>query len=873
MTSNEIRKSFIEFFKSNSHKVYSSLSLIPDDPTLLLTTAGMVQFKPYFLGSREPQNKRATSVQKCIRTTDIDIVGHTKRHLTFFEMLGNFSFGDYYKEEAIAWAWEYLTKVLNIDELKLWVSVYTDDSEAEVYWKKTGVSPDRIVKLGEEHNFWSAGLTGPCGPCSEIIYDQGEEFSCGDQNCVVGCDCDRFLEIWNLVFMQYDRDKTGKLSPLKKTGIDTGMGLERLASILQGVTSNFETDLLFPIMTKVANIAKIDANSSDEKEALSLRIITDHIKASTFLINDGVVPSNEGRGYILRRLLRRAIRHLLLLGVKNNVVNDIIDSVIENMKYQYRELEENSAYIKNIAKTEEERFNNTLNDGTSMITDIIGEVKQKNGKLISGKDAFKLYDTYGFPIELTCEIANESMLDVDLKKFEELTKQHKLVSSKFKIKDMKKKYDINFEKKLKPSKFVGYSEDMYSSNVQAIIMKDSGNFVKKAVLGDEATIVTETTPYYASSGGQTGDTGLIVNDKVRVDINNTEKTDSGIYLHFGVVSEGNINVGDEVDLKINVENRREIERGHTATHLLQYSLRRVLGEYVKQSGSSVEPGRLRFDFSHQRKLSDRELKNVEEIIFEKIIGNIPVKIYTTSLEYAKEIGATALFGEKYGDFVRVVEVGEISKELCGGTHVRSTGDIGIVKIISESGIGSNLRRIEAIVGKTAFNAFQENQKLINDISAELSSNPKDLDKKIIFIKNQLKELEKKTSKKSRGKSNDDFGVIIKRAVKINDVILIVENVLNETADSLRDFADLIRKKTPNSAVFLFSNVNGRVLLQVAISLNLVEKGFDANKIIKEISPIIDGGGGGRPDFAQAGGKNLKSIPKAIEAVKKIVEKI
>jgi alanyl-tRNA synthetase len=843
---------------------------VPDDPTLLLTAAGMVRFKPYFQGIRKPPYPRAASVQKCIRTTDINNVGKTLRHLTFFEMLGNFSFGDYYKREAIQWAWEFITQRLKLDESRLWATVYFDDEEAVTAWKAAGVPAKRIVKLGEEDNFWSAGPTGPCGPCSEIIYDQGEDFKCDKSDCRVGCDCDRYLELWNLVFMQYDRNEAGELLPLKMKGIDTGMGLERLASVLQSVKSNFETDLLFPILKKVSEIAGLSLKKISDEGTVSLRIITDHIKAVTFLIGDGVIPSNEGRGYVLRRLIRRAIRHAKILNIEQSFVPQAISSVIETMGQAYPVIAENSVYIKNIAEQEEIRFSKTLKSGMLVLEQVINDVKAKDLTRISGKDAFKLYETYGFPLELTVEMAQEHGLTVDEDEFTAQMEEHQKISAGIFEAKEKDKVLTELEFKLKPAEFVGYAD--YKSNAKVLAVLKDGEAVKSAQKGDKVSVVLNKTSFYATSGGQIGDSGKIASKSGEVEIETTDKTPGGLFIHIGKVKSGEIKVDDDVETVIDIKKRLETERGHTATHILHWALRYKFGEHVKQAGSLVEPGRFRFDYTLGRALSDEEIEEIEKLVNIKIIENHPVRSFTTSVEYAKQTGAVALFGEKYGEFVRVVETGNFSKELCGGTHASATGNIGLFKITGESSVGANLRRIEALVGQKALGFLLERNKMLVDISRKLGTGVEGITQKIDLQASRISGLEAQINKVEKKRQAEEVELLINSVEKIDDVNILLKHLPDTDPDTLRKYCDSVKEKLKSVAIVLVSSTNDRVNIVSAMTGDLIKRGYSAGKVVKELAPIVKGGGGGRADLAQAGGKDASAIPKLITMAKQLLSK-
>lgn len=869
MTSSEIRTKYLDFFEKRGHRVHSSSSLVPHDPTLLLTAAGMVQFKPYFLGLKKPGVRRAVSVQKCVRTTDIGLVGKTARHLTFFEMLGNFSFGDYYKKEAIEWAWDFLTNTMKLDIDRLWATVFYDDEEAVDVWLQVGIEPGRIVRMGEEDNFWSAAPTGPCGPSSELIYDQGEEFGCNKPDCKAGCDCDRYLELWNLVFMQYDRDEAGMLHPLTVKGIDTGMGLERLASVMQGVSTNFDIDIFRPIVEVVAELSNVKYGASSKADS-SIRLIADHVRAMTFLINDGVFPSNEGRGYVLRRLIRRAIRHGRLIGIEDKFLTKICQVVIEVMGTRYSELKHNIKYIFATVDEEELRFSKTLKQGISMLTSFIGEAKTKGSTIMAGADVFKLYDTYGFPVELTGEMAEEEGLGIDEDGFNILMEDQRIKSGK----GISHAADIDLnlsqlEQEIGPTEFIGYFNYKDKSSVLALTI--DGQLVDELSEGQEANVILDRTVFYGTSGGQVGDTGAIENPTGKFQVTNTEKTAGGLILHGGKMVSGKLAVGNEVIAGVNEDSRKAIMKNHTATHLLHWVLRTKLGEHVKQAGSLVTENRLRFDFTHNKPLSWEDIKDVERTLNKLIVENFPVRAYTTSINYARESGVTALFGEKYGEFVRVVEVDDISKELCGGTHISAAGEIGSFKILSESSIGSNLRRIEALTGMNAVDYVHNIQSSVRAIEDSLGVKGEQLPEKIAELVEKNKELEGQSKKLKQSAIKDTSQELIDKKETIGGITFISGNLQKESIEGMRQYLDIIKQKVNNAAVILAATSNGKVQLVAGATRQAVEKGFQANHLIKIISPVIEGGGGGKPELAQAGGKKASSIPKVFEITREYIK--
>lgn len=871
MTSSIIREKFLAFFEERGHKIYESSSLVPNDPTLLLTAAGMVQFKPFFLGLKKPDVKRAASIQKCARTTDIGLVGKTARHLTFFEMLGNFSFGDYYKKESIEYAWDFLTNHVHLEVEKLWATVFYEDEDAVKAWIEIGIDPDRIVRLGEKDNFWSAGPTGPCGPCSEILIDQGEEFGCNSPDCKVGCDCDRYLELWNLVFMQYDRDEAGDLHPLKVKGIDTGMGLERLASVLQGVRTNFDTDLLKPIIDKITILSKVPYGA-DAKSDASIRLIADHARATTFLISDGVFPSNEGRGYILRRLIRRAVRHGRLLGIEDKFLVRLAATAVETMSGRYPDLKGHEKYIFATIDEEETRFTKTLKQGITLLTGFIEEAKSKKTAILAGADVFKLYDTYGFPVELTTEMAEEEGLGIDEDSFNALMEDQRIKSGK----GISHAADIDLnlsklEQDIGATEFIGYFNYKEKAQIKAITI--DGELTDSITDGQKGNIVLDKTVFYGTSGGQVGDTGVIQTNAGRFEVSNTEKTAFGLILHGGTLVKGKLSVGDPVTASVDEQERKAIMKNHTATHLLHWALRTKLGEHVKQAGSLVTDKRLRFDFTHNKPLSREFIKEVEVTVNNLIVDNLPVRAFTTSIEYAKESGVTALFGEKYGEFVRVIEVDDISKELCGGTHIAATGEIGSIKIVSEASIGSNLRRIEALTGMNAVNYVHDLQDSMLAVEETLSAKAETVPQRIVELVEKNKALEAELKKLKHSSIKEVSEELINNSEKIGDISFISGNLEKESVEELRRYMDLIRQKVKDAAVVLTATGNGKVHLIAGATKQAVEKGFQANQLIKIISPIIDGGGGGKPELAQAGGKRSSNINEVFNATREYIREL
>jgi len=870
VNSAEIRESFLSFFESKGCRRWPSSSLVPDDPSLLMTSAGMVQFKPVFLGVRDLGFTRATTVQKCLRTTDIDIIGTTGRHHSFFEMLGNFSFGDYFKSEACAWAYEYSVKVLGLDPDRLWFSIFEDDDQAEAIWRdEVGVAPDRIVRMGAKDNFWAAGPTGPCGPCSELYYDQGPEVGCGKPDCAPGCDCDRFLEYWNLVFMQYDRAEDGTLTPLPKQNIDTGMGLERVAGILQGVTSNFETDILSAIMAEAQAITGHTYGAEGEQTDTSLRIMADHARAITFMIADGILPSNEGRGYVLRRILRRAVRHGRLLGVEGAFLGRLIDVVVELMGPAYPEIVENHAFINRIVLAEEHRFGATLRQGLTLLEAEIDRTKGSvHGNAFDGGVAFTLHDTYGFPIELTAEIAAEAGLTVDMTAFEaDMAEQRERARAA--VKDESWNIGSSFDEIARSSgvtDFVGYEADECDTIVRAILV--DGVAVDRIEAGQAAEVVLDSTPFYGEQGGQVGDTGEISGRDASFRVEDAKLPLAGIVSHRGLLEAGSLEVGETVHAVIDHLHRERIRRNHTATHLLQWALRLVLGEHVKQSGSYVSPERLRFDFTHFEAVTAAQIDKVERLVNAKIMEDHPVRAYETSLASARESGVTALFGEKYGQIVRVLEIGNFSKELCGGTHVSRTTEIGFLKVSSEGSVGSSLRRIEAVTSFDAYDAIRAEEELLDAAAESLKSRPAEVADRVAVTVKRVRELEKALSEAK--KRAQDGGAAPLPVLTAAGGYTVALGVLDDVGsiDDLRSWADTLRKSS--AAVVLAAIVDGSALMLAAGSTDAVGKGFDAGAVIRAMAPLVGGRGGGKPGMAQGGGDDAGGVEAALAAARSVL---
>ena len=867
-----IRETFLDFFSKKGCKVVASDSLVPSgDKTLLFTSAGMVQFKKHFLGQSKDTFTRATSSQKCFRTSDIDQVGITNRHLTFFEMLGNFSFGDYFKQEAIVWAWDFLTNYMQLPKDKLYVTIYKDDDEAYGMWKKI-VPESKIIKMGDETNFWTMGPTGPCGPCSEILIDLGEEMGCHKPTCGPWCDCNRYLEIWNLVFTQFDRQEDGTLKPLGRKNIDTGMGLERIVAAANGKNNVFDTDLFLNIMNVAAEILKV----SFEKNVSKLRMIADHARAITFLLSDGIHPSNEGRGYVLRRILRRAVRQGKVYGIKEPFLYKLVDIVYEIMKPAYPELTARLDNIKSMAKVEEEKFLETLNTGTDLLNNLILQYKSKNIFVIKGEDVFKLYDTYGFPCELTKEIANEQGFTIDEKSFE---KEKQLAQEKSRIAwSGSGEQDITFysvlHKECGDTKFEGYTKNTAYSKVVALV-KD-GKKVDSLSVGNDGEIILENTPFYAESGGQVADTGKMFNETVSINVVDVKKPIGNLFVHKVNVVKGTVKVGDILTTSIDIEKREQTARHHTATHLLQKVLRTILGNHVAQAGSLVCPNSLRFDFNHFKALTKEELNVVEKEVNKVIRQNLPVCITEMPIEQARAEGAMALFGEKYGDVVRTVKVEEnndkyFSMELCGGTHITNTGTIGMFKIISESSVGSGIRRIEAVCGSACEEYVESLEQKIDQITEILKTSKNSLILSAKKLMADIKILEGEITILKSKIISSKIDEYIKSAKIIDGIKVIAFSVKDVDVKSLREMADKIREKQSSAIIIIASQFSDKVSFVVSVSKDLTEKGYHSGKIAKKFALQIEGSGGGKPDFAQGGGRqtdNLSSIFNKIENVLK-----
>ena len=865
MTGNEARQLFLDFFKSKNHKIVKSDSLVPNnDPTLLFTNAGMVPFKRIFLGEEKRDYVCATTSQKCVRAggkhNDLDNVGYTARHHTFFEMLGNFSFGDYFKEKAIEYAWDLLINGYGLPSDKLWISVYLDDDEAYDIWHKSiGVPKNRIIRLGEKDNFWSMGDTGPCGPCSEILIDRGEQYTCDRPDCRAGCDCDRYLEIWNLVFMQYSRDEFGTMTPLPKPSIDTGMGLERITSVIQNKPTNYETDLFIPIFDVIQDLSQKAFGKSQDID-IPMKVIADHSRAAAFLINDGILPSNEGRGYVLRRIMRRAIRYGRYIGLTKPFLHQTVASVFHVMKPAYPELSDNKSFIQNVIINEEQRFSETLDNGLKILQDALENLKVRNEKTLSGDIIFKLYDTYGFPVDIVQDIIRDQPVELDMDGFhvamDQQREQSRSVTSFSSINDAYKQLSAQGIQ----STFLGYETIQTTSEI-LLMVKDSKE-VQTAQKGDTVEIITQQTPFYGESGGQMGDTGEIIGPNGDIHVTNTIKDPTGLLIHHATVREGTIEKKQTVTLKVDSNHRHNTALNHTATHILHAVLRNILGDHVKQSGSMVSHDRLRFDFSHFSRVTSAELSTIEDQVNYWIRQNIAVTIQEMDMETAVRTGATALFEEKYGDRVRVISIDQFSKELCGGTHTSRTGNIGVFCIVSESSVAAGVRRIEALTGKAALNYFQQNSNQITALSSLLKEKPDGIIRKVENLMDRLKTADKEVGAlKSQiaainaEKDSDDIK-------EINGVAVLVQKVEVDSPAGLRDIMDRLKEKMESGVIILGAAVNNKALITVGVTKDLVKK-HHAGNIVKQVASKVGGGGGGRPDMAQAGGPKVELLDDAL----------
>ncbi len=867
MQSSAIRQYFLDYFSSKDHLIMPSFPLIPQsDPTLLLVGAGMAPLKPYFTGEKKPPHPRVATCQKCVRTPDIDRVGHTGRHATFFEMLGNFSFGDYFKEEAIAWAWDLVLNGYRLPVERLWVSIYLDDDEAYKIWnEKIGIPADRIIRLGKEDNFWEIGL-GPCGPCSEIYYDLGEEAGCGSPDCAVGCDCDRYLEIWNLVFTQFSREASGELVELKQKNIDTGAGLERLAMALQGVHSLYEIDIVKPLYSHFYNLAASDRRDQE----VPLRILTEHSRGTSFLIADGVIPSNEGRGYVLRRLLRRAVRYGRLLGIEGNFMTDAASLVVDTMASAYPDLDERHEYIRQIVRLEEQKFQETLAQGMEILDSYIEKMLGQGNKVLPGELAFKLYDTYGFPLDLTAEILDEKGFQIDRAAFDNNLKMQQeraraATRSALGAEDAEKYKEAEGLE----TEFTGYDTLEQETKLLLLLVKDETR--PEASAGDKVEALLERTPFYAEAGGQVGDTGVIEAPNGRITVENTYFTPTGQIIHRGFVEEGKIAIEDSLTARVDGLRRRGICRSHTSTHLLHRALRNKLGDHVNQAGSLVAPDRIRFDFNHFAALDRDQLLDIEEAVNKMALANVVVRAEEKTLEEAKELGATAIFADKYEEnSVRMVSAGEYTRELCGGTHVSATGEIGLFKITAEEGIGSGLRRIEATVGESAYRQTVEREELLQKIALSLNTSESRLDQKFNDHLTEYKQIQKTNQDLNQRLAALEVKTLLSSVEDVEGVNVLSATVSADNIESLRMAMDEVKSSIESVVVVLGAVSDGKVLLIGSVSSDLVERGIHANKIIKEVARQVGGGGGGKPELAQAGGKDAGALPAAIASVEKLV---
>ena len=871
---NELRSMFQEFYKGKDHYARKSFSLIPEkDKSLLIINSGMAPLKPYFAGLETPPSKRMTTCQKCIRTGDIENVGYTARHGTFFEMLGSFSFGDYFKEESIKWGWEFITEVLKMPQDRLWASIYEEDQEAFHIWKDIiGLPENRIVPLGKEDNFWEIG-TGPCGPCSEIYFDRGEKYGCENPDCKPGCECDRYVEFWNHVFTQFNRDESGNYTPLAHPNIDTGMGLERLACIMQGVDSIFDVDTIQYLLNEVVRLAGVQYKSGEAKTDISIRIITDHIRSVTFMIADGILPSNEGRGYVLRRLLRRAARHGKLLGIKGAFLADLSQKVIEVSGSAYPELEEKKSYIQKILAVEEDKFSTTIDQGTAIIQEYINE--QKNGShgktntVLSGDKVFKLYDTYGFPLELTQEILEENGCTADVEGFNEnmIRQKEQARAARKSETDTGWSDDASLFIDQKGTLFTGYQTLTDQCRITGLF-RDSQS-LQQIKEGDSATILLDRTPFYAESGGQTGDTGLLHSQNCQIQVINVTKI-KDLFLHKIYVESGEAEIGDELSAEVSVADRNNTARNHTATHLLHKALKDVLGDHIEQAGSNVTGDSLRFDFTHFEAISKDNLQKVEAIVNDKINQFIEVKTDEMTIGDAMKTGATALFGEKYGDFVRVVRIGDYSTELCGGTHVANSGQIGALHIISENGVAAGVRRIEAVTGRGLYLRMKSQEGIIHSASESLKTNSSGLVGKIAALSEELKMTKKDLDDLRKQSMNSSLDDMIAQAKEINGVKLITKAFNDYDINDLRSLSDEIKAQQRGIVIVFASENNGKVTFMVSVSDDLLEKGYHAGNMIKKIAAAAGGGGGGKADMAQAGAKDPSKIPDALKLAESLI---
>ncbi len=869
---NELRKMFLEFFESKGHLAMKSFSLVPhNDNSLLLINSGMAPLKPYFTGQEIPPRKRVTTCQKCIRTPDIENIGKTARHGTFFEMLGNFSFGDYFKHEAIAWTWEFLTEVVGLDKERLYPSVYVEDDEAfEIWNKEIGIPAERIYRFGKEDNFWEHG-SGPCGPCSEVYYDRGEKYGCGKPDCQVGCDCDRYIEVWNNVFTQFDNDGKGNYCELEQKNIDTGMGLERLAAVVQDVDSIFDVDTICALRNKVSEISGKEYNR-EYKWDVSIRIITDHIRSATFMISDGIMPSNEGRGYVLRRIIRRAARHGRLLGITGEFLADLSNTVIEGNRDGYPELEEKKAFIFNVLTQEENKFNRTIDQGLSILSELEDAMIKEGKKQLAGADAFRLYDTFGFPLDLTMEILEEKGLAVDQEGFAAAMQEQKQKARAARKVTNYMGADVTVYESIDPSvttEFVGYDRLTHDSRIT--VLTTESELVEALTDAEVGTIIVEETPFYATMGGQCADTGLITCAAGEFRVEDTVKLLGGKVGHIGRVTRGMFKTGDEVTLKVNEAGRVNTCKNHSATHLLQKALRTVLGTHVEQAGSFVNGDRLRFDFNHFSAMTADEISRVEEIVNEKIAQALPVETKVMSLEEARKTGAMALFGEKYGESVRVVQMGDFSTELCGGTHVENTASIMLFKIISESGVAAGVRRIEALTGAGVLAYYKGMEQRLQEAASIVKTSPTELTVRLEHLMTELRRLRSENESLKSKAAREALGDVTDQVKEIKGIRLLASKAADVDMNGLRDLGDQLKEKLGEGVVLLISEKDGRVNMVAMATEEAVKKGAHAGNLIKGIASLVGGGGGGRPNMAQAGGKNPAGIGNALAEAAKVLE--
>jgi len=876
MTGNEIRQSFLQFFADHGHTVVPSSSLVPrDDPTLLFTNAGMVQFKDVFLGRESRPYTRAATSQKCMRAggkhNDLENVGRTARHHTFFEMLGNFSFGDYFKTDAIAYAWAFVTQTLGLPRERLYVSIYQDDDEAFKIWRtQVGVPTERIFRFGEKDNFWAMGDTGPCGPCSEIFYDHGPELSCGRASCTVGCDCDRYVEIWNLVFMQFERDLSGQLTPLPRPSIDTGMGLERITAVLQGVHSNYDTDLLRPIIRFVEELIG-KCYDADEGHDVSMRVIADHARATSFLLSDGVLPSNEGRGYVLRRIIRRAARHGMLLGFVEPFFYKVLEAVADDMGGVYAELNASRQFAANVTLHEEERFTYTLETGMRVLARVSAEVRQRGEEQIPGEEVFKLYDTYGFPLDLTEEIVRDQGLALDLAGFERaMDHQREQARAAWKGSGEEAVNPVypTLAKRLGSTRFLGYDTLEAQGRVLAILKNDQ--LVEAAEEGSEVEIVVDQTPFYAEGGGQVGDTGLLVNPHVILEVKDTRRPMHDLIVHRALVKRGRVGVQEVLHARVESHRRQAIALNHTGTHILHATLKQVLGDHVKQAGSLVAPDRLRFDFTHFGRLADREVYRVEDLVNERIREDRPVEVVHSALHDALQMGAVALFGEKYGDDVRVVKIGDFSMELCGGTHLRSTGEIGLLKVTQISGVAAGVRRIEALTGEAAIAHVRREEAVLNELRALLKAQAFEELTRVQRLIEQVRELEHEVETLKGRLANVHTQDVLSGVTEVNGVKVLTLHEGSMNPKDLRALVDMARERLRSGVVVAATVVDEKVALVIGITPDLTHR-IHAGQLAKAVASLVDGSGGGRADMAQAGGRSPEKLLEALAQVPSLVE--